>query len=89
MAMKQSEFESLLFIEVADRAAAEPTPPPGADKYDRRPWLQLRDEMVANNAHTVGELRADRIVAFYHCTNSVTGGLLSAIRGLFEGSPSV
>jgi hypothetical protein len=70
--MKRAEFESLLFVEVADRAVAEPTPPPGTDKYYRRPWLQLRDEMVAGGALTVADLRGDRIVAFYHATQPPT-----------------
>jgi hypothetical protein len=84
--MKQEEFESLLFIDVADRAAAEPAPPPDADKYYRRPWLQLRDEMIATDAKTVAELRADRIVAYYHSVNARGSGLLTALRDLLGSS---
>lgn len=86
--MKQAEFESLLFVDVADRAAAEPTPPPGTDKYYRRPWLQLRDEMVASGAETVANLRADRIVAFYHSTQPANIGVKSIFTGLFSGRSS-
>jgi hypothetical protein len=84
--MKQAEFESLLFVEVADRAAAEPTPRPGTDKYYRRPWLQLRDEMVAGDALTVADLRADRIVAFYHATQPANRGVKSIFKGLLSGN---
>ena len=86
--MKQAEFESLLFVDVADRAASERTPQPGEAKYYRRPWLQLRDEMVASGAKTVAELRADRIVAFYQSTSAADRGLLATLRNLFGGTPS-
>jgi hypothetical protein len=86
--MNQAEFESLLFVDVADMAATEPTPQPGEAKYHRRPWLQLRDEMLASGAKTVAELRADRIAAFYQSTRAADQGLLRALRGLFGGTPS-
>lgn len=84
--MKQAEFESLLLVEVADRAAAEPDPPPGTDKCYGRPWLQLRDEMVACGAQTVAELRPDRITAFYYSTNPPVAGPLNAVKGLFAST---
>jgi hypothetical protein len=87
--MNQAEFESLLFVDVADRAAAEPAPPEDADKYYRRPWLQLRDEMIASNAQTVAALRADRIVAFYHSTNGADQGLLSALKSRFSSASPI
>jgi hypothetical protein len=86
--MNQAEFKSLLIIDVADRAAAEPPAPPEESKYYRRPWLQLRDEMVASGAKTVAELRADRIAALYRATNASDRGPLSPIRRLFGGRPS-
>jgi hypothetical protein len=86
--MKQAEFKSLLFVDVVDRAAAEPASPPGESKYYRRPWLQLRDEMVDSGARTVGELRADRIRAFYRATSVADRGLLGSLRRAFGGTPS-
>jgi len=86
--MKQAEFESLLFVDVADRAAAEPVPAPGTDKYYRRPWLRLGDEMVAGGAETVAELRAAQIVALYHSTQPANTGVKSTFKGLFSGRSS-
>ena len=86
--MNQAEFESLLFVDVADMAATEPTPQPDEAKYHRRPWLQLRDEMVDSGARTVGELRADRIRAFYRATSVADRGLLGSLRRAFGGTPS-
>jgi hypothetical protein len=68
--MEQAEFEALLFINVADRAAKEPASPTGKPKYYGRPWLQLRDEMVAGDALTVADLPPRRITAFYRSTGS-------------------
>jgi hypothetical protein len=86
--MKQAEFKSLLFVDVVDRATAEPTSPPGGSKYYRRPWLQLRDERVDSGARTVGELRADRVRAFYRATSAADRGLLGSLRRVFGGVPS-
>lgn len=86
--MTQAEFESLLFIEVADRAAAEPPPPPGEPKYYGRPWLQLRDEMVASGAETVAALPAKRIAVFYQATRPANGGVKKMLKGLFGGPSS-
>ena len=83
--MTQAEFESLLFIEVADRAAAESPPPHGKPKYYGRPWLQLRDEMVASGAHTVADLPAKRITTFYQATLPGNGSARSILRRLFGG----
>jgi hypothetical protein len=84
--MTQAEFKSLLFVDVVDRAAAEPAPPPGESKYHRRPWLQLRHEMVDSGARTVGELRADRIRVFYRATSVADRGLLGSLRRVFGGT---
>ena len=84
--MTQAEFESLLFIDVADRAAAESSPPHGKPKYYGRPWLQLRDEMMASRAQTVAELPAKRIAAFYHATRPANGG--KRVLGRLFGGPS-
>ncbi|HET8752092.1 MAG TPA: hypothetical protein VFM43_06155 [Gaiellaceae bacterium] len=78
--MKRAEFESLLFVEVADRARDESA----SARSDRgRPWTQLRDEMLASGAKTVEELRAERIATFYKSTNATEGGVLAAFKGLF------
>ena len=86
--MTQAEFESLLFIDVADRAAAESAPPNDKPKYHGRPWLQLRDEMVASGARTIAELPAKRIAVFYHSTRPANGGAKKVLRGLFGGPSS-
>jgi hypothetical protein len=84
--VKQAEFKSLLFVDVADRAASERAPAPGGSTYEGRPWSRLRDEMLAGGAESVGELRSSEVVVFYHLTQSASGGVLSAFRNLFEGS---
>jgi hypothetical protein len=84
----QADFESLLFIDVADRAAVESPPPHGKPKYYGRPWLQLRDEMVASGARTVAELPAKRIAVLYHATRPRHGGAQRVLRGLFGGASS-
>lgn len=84
--MRQAEFESLLFVEVADRAATEPAPSANEGTYGGRPWTRLRDEMLGSGAKTVEELRADRIAAFYKATNRADRGVLSSLRGLFGGA---
>ena len=86
--MTQAEFESLLFIDVADRAAAESSPPHGKPKYYGRPWLQLRDEMVASGARTVADLPAKRIAVFYYATRPGNGSAKRMLRGLFGGPSS-
>jgi hypothetical protein len=86
--MKQAEFESLMFVEVADRAAVEPPPQPGTLTYYGRPWTQLRDEMVASGAMTVEGLPADRVAVFYRVTKSADEGTLSTLRSLFGGRSS-
>lgn len=86
--MTQAEFESLLFIDVADRAAAESSPPHSKSKYYGRPWLQLRDEMAASGARTVAHLPAKRIAVFYYATRPGNGGAKRVLRGLFGGPSS-
>jgi hypothetical protein len=81
--MDNAEFESLLFVDVADRAAGEAVPPHDKPKYYGRPWLQLRDEMVASGAPTVAELPAHRINAFYRSTQSGHGNTTRIFRRLF------
>jgi hypothetical protein len=84
--MKPEEFEALLFIEVADRAATEPPPEHGKPKHYGRPWTQLRDEMVASGAKTVHELSSSRILVFYQLTRPANGGALSSLRRFFGGA---
>jgi hypothetical protein len=82
--MRQAEFESLLFVDVEEHAAAERIPPEGKQKYFGRPWTQLRDEMLASGAMSVAELPANLIAGFYRSTKSADGGVVSAFRGLFR-----
>ena len=84
-AMKQAEFESLMFIDVEERAAAEPAPEVGKPKYHGRPWTRLRDEMLASGSPTVADLPAKQIALFYRATKSTEGSVMSAFRGLFNG----
>jgi hypothetical protein len=81
--MQRSAFESLLFVDVEERAAAEPTPSAGEPKYLGRPWTQLRDEMLSRGAMSVAELPARTIADFYRVTGSAEGGVMSALKGLF------
>lgn len=83
--MKQAEFESLLFVDVEERAAAEAAPEEGKPRYQGRPWTQLRDEMVASGSLTVGAVPPKQVVFFYRSTRSADGGVLTALRGLFNG----
>lgn len=85
--MRQTDFESLLFVEVEKRAATEAGPPDGKPRYYGRPWTQLRDEMVASGARTVGELSTRRIAAYYQSTKSASGGAMSALKRLFGSAP--
>jgi hypothetical protein len=82
--MKRAAFESLLFVDVEDRAAAEHAPQPGKPKYFGRPWSHLRDEMIAKGASTVGVLPAKSIESFYRSTESVNSAT-SIFKGLFSG----
>jgi hypothetical protein len=84
--MKQAEFEALLFVDVADRAATEPPTQHGKPKHYGRPWTQLRDEMVASGAKTVQELPSNRILVFYQLTRPANGGALSTLRRFFGGT---
>ena len=81
--MQPAEFESLLFVDVQERAAAERTPPEGRPKYHGRPWTQLRDQMLASGARSVGELPERAIAAFYSSTGSVDRGVMGALKELF------
>jgi hypothetical protein len=81
--MQRAEFESLLFVDVEERAAAEATPPAGKPKYHGRPWTQLRDEMLAGGAMSVAELPDRTIELSYRSTKSADRGVMSALKGLF------
>jgi hypothetical protein len=81
--MQQAEFESLLFVDVEENAAAERTPAEGGAKYDRRPWTELRDRMLASGALSVAELPERTIEGFYRSTGSANRGMVNALKGLF------
>jgi hypothetical protein len=83
--MQQAEFESLLFVDVEEYAAAEHTPPEGKPKYHGRPWTQLRDEMLAAGAMSVAELPDRAIEIAYRSTKAAHRGVRSTLRGLFGG----
>jgi hypothetical protein len=68
--VKLAEFESLLFVDVEERAAGEPTPAEDKPRYYGRPWSQLRDSMLAGGAKTVSELPEPAVAAFYRSTKS-------------------
>ena len=80
------DFESLLFVDVEERAALEPTAPEGAPRYFGRPWTELRDEMLSRGASTIEELPADRVAAFYRSTKSGGGSVTALVKGLFGGN---
>jgi len=83
--MDHTEFESLLFVDVEEHAAAESAPPEGKPKYHGRPWTQLRDKMLATGAMSVAGL-PDRVIEIsYRSTKSADRGVRSALRGLFGG----
>lgn len=81
--MRQADFEALLFVDVAERAASERTPQEGEPKYGGRPWTQLRDTMLASGAMSVAELPEQAIAAYYRSTGSADRGVMSALKGLF------
>ena len=83
--MQQVEFESLLFVDVEEHAAAEHAPPEGKPKYHGRPWTKLRDEMLAAGAMSVAELPDRAIEVAYRSTKSADRGVRGALRGLFGG----
>jgi hypothetical protein len=83
--MKLADFESLLFVDVEERAAAEPTPQPGHAKYHGRPWTRLRDEMVVNGSMTVADLPSGQIKLFYRSTKSGDEGGKAFSQRLFGG----
>lgn len=83
--VKESEFELLLFVDVEERASAEPDQQPGKPKYSGRPWTRLRDEMVATGVRTITELPAGQIRLFYASTKSTDDNAKSIFRRLFGG----
>jgi hypothetical protein len=85
---RQTDFESLMFVEVEERAEAEAGPPQGRPKYYGRPWTQLRDEMLASGARTVGQLSPNRIAVHYHSTRSAYGSVIDSLRRLFGPASS-
>lgn len=86
--MTQREFESLMFVDVERRAAAEAGPQPGKPKYYGRPWTQLREEMVASGAKTVGELSTNRVAVYYHSTKPGDRSAVHRLRRLFANALS-
>jgi hypothetical protein len=85
---RQTDFESLMFVEVEERAAAEAGPPQEKPKYYGRPWTQLRDEMLASGARTVGELSSNRVALYYHSTRSAQSSVVDSLKRLFGAAPS-
>ena len=83
--MKRAAFESLLFVDVEDKAATEPAPQLGQPKYEGRPWSHLRDEMIAKGSTRVAELPTNQIESFYGSTQSAQRSK-SMFRGLFSGN---
>ncbi len=83
--MKRAAFESLLFVDVEEKAATEPAPHRDKPKYDGRPWSHLRDEMVARGSTTVADLPAKQIESFYRSTQSAQRAK-SKFMGLFSGN---
>ena len=82
--MTREAFEALLFVDVADRARAEPGPLPGPHSEHGRAWRRLRDEMLAKGASIVGNLPPARISSYYDSTGAAAeGGLRGAFQSLF------
>ena len=77
-----------MFVDVEERAGAEAGPPQGKPKYYGRPWTQLRDEMLASGARTVGELSANRVAVYYHSTRSAYGSVIDSLKRLFGTTSS-
>jgi len=86
--MRQTEFESLMFVDVEARAAAEAGPRPGKPKYYGRPWTQLREEMVTSGAKTVGELSTNRVAVYYHSTKPADRSAVHRLRRLVASALS-
>ncbi|MFZ0341692.1 MAG: hypothetical protein WAL31_05105 [Gaiellaceae bacterium] len=85
---RQTDFESLMFVNVEERARAEAGPSQGKPKYYGRPWTQLRDEMLASGARTVGELSTSRVAVYYHSTRSAQRGVVDSLKRLFGTASS-
>jgi hypothetical protein len=79
---RQTDFESLMFVDVVERAGSEAGPPQGKPKYYGRPWTQLRDEMVASGARTVGQLSTNRVAVYYHSTRSAYRSVFDSLKRL-------
>jgi hypothetical protein len=84
---RQTDFEALMFVDVEERAGGEAGPPQGEPRYYGRPWTQLRDEMLASGARTVGELSTNRVAVHYQSTRSAYGGVIDSLKRLL-GTPS-
>jgi hypothetical protein len=85
---RQTDFESLMFVEVEERATGEAGPPQEKPKYYGRPWTQLRDEMLASGARTVGELSTNRVAVYYQSTSSAYGSVIGSLKRLFGTASS-
>jgi hypothetical protein len=72
-----------MFVDVEERAGAEAGPLQGKPRYYGRPWSQLRDEMVASGARTVGELSTNRVAVYYHSTRIPYGSVIYALKRIF------
>jgi hypothetical protein len=83
--MKRAAFESLLFVDVEEKAATEPARQLDKPKYFGRSWSHLRDEMIARGSSAVADLPANQIESFYRLTESSNSGK-GMFRGLFSGN---
>lgn len=87
--MRRTDFDSLVFVEVEERAGTEAAVSPhGTPKYYGRPWTQLRDEMLASGARTVRELPTSRVAAYYYSTKSADGSVTLLLQRLFGTASS-
>lgn len=84
--MRRAEFESLLFVDVEERATAEPVPQHGEPQYHGRPWTRLRDEMLATGSETITALPANKIELSYRSTNSLDRSVTRFFRHVFGGN---
>jgi hypothetical protein len=64
------KFEAMTVAHVRERAVGEGAVQRGKRLYADRPWTQLLDEMLNNEARTVGDLPRARIRALRAATRA-------------------